>query len=271
MRTVDPSRVPPGQYVTHDFPVLSAGPTPRAHLDDWSFTIDGAVESAVSWSWPELMALPARDRHQGHPLRHQVVQARHHLARRVRRHAAGRTSTTEAAYLTAWSDGGYTTNLPLADVRGGQGVGRLRVRRAPAGARARRPGTAARAAPLFLEERQVGARPRAHRRRRARLLGGLRLQQLRRSMARAALPGRLTWQLARGGRRRRPRRAQTQDASCSTLPDWSGTRGPARGRPPHRRGRLPGRSAATRSPRRPRTSTSCSPSSGSMTARCRPT
>ena len=26
----DPSRVPPGQYVTGDFPVLSAGPTPHA-------------------------------------------------------------------------------------------------------------------------------------------------------------------------------------------------------------------------------------------------
>src|SRR6201998_2511511 len=52
-------RVPPGQYVTLDFPVLSAGPTPRAHLDDWTFTIDGAVESSVSWSWSELMGLPA--------------------------------------------------------------------------------------------------------------------------------------------------------------------------------------------------------------------
>jgi hypothetical protein len=36
---VDPARVPPGQYVTRDFPVLSAGATPRTPLDQWSFTI----------------------------------------------------------------------------------------------------------------------------------------------------------------------------------------------------------------------------------------
>ena len=33
-----PGRVPPGQYVTRDFPVLSAGPTPHTPLDRWSFS-----------------------------------------------------------------------------------------------------------------------------------------------------------------------------------------------------------------------------------------
>src|ERR1700690_1968392 len=50
-RDVDPARVPPGQYVVNDFPVLSAGPTPRTQLRDWSFTIDGAIEGARSWNW----------------------------------------------------------------------------------------------------------------------------------------------------------------------------------------------------------------------------
>jgi hypothetical protein len=40
-RDVDPARVPPGQYVVEDFPVLSAGPTPRTPLDEWSFTVNG--------------------------------------------------------------------------------------------------------------------------------------------------------------------------------------------------------------------------------------
>ncbi len=44
---VDPARVPPGQYVTRDFPVLSAGPTPRTPLDEWSLTVNGAVEEPV--------------------------------------------------------------------------------------------------------------------------------------------------------------------------------------------------------------------------------
>jgi DMSO/TMAO reductase YedYZ molybdopterin-dependent catalytic subunit len=56
---VDATRVPPGQYVTNDFPVLSAGPTPHAPLDEWSFTISGAVDEPVSWPWMEFIALPA--------------------------------------------------------------------------------------------------------------------------------------------------------------------------------------------------------------------
>jgi DMSO/TMAO reductase YedYZ molybdopterin-dependent catalytic subunit len=117
--TVDPSRVPPGQYVTLDFPVLSAGPTPRPHLDDWSFTIDGAVESAVTWTWTELMRLPAET----------VTQDIHCVTKWSKLDTTWRGVsldllfdgvTTTGAYLTAWSDGGYTTNLPLADVRDGK-------------------------------------------------------------------------------------------------------------------------------------------------------
>jgi DMSO/TMAO reductase YedYZ molybdopterin-dependent catalytic subunit len=116
---VDPSRVPPGQYVTLDFPVLSAGPTPRPHLDEWSFTIDGAVESSMSWSWPEFTALPAET----------VTRDIHCVTKWSKLDTAWRGVsvdvlfdgvTATGAYLTAWSDGGYTTNLPLADVRDGK-------------------------------------------------------------------------------------------------------------------------------------------------------
>ena len=61
------------------------------------------------------------------------------------------------------------------------------------------PSTAAgpppRAAPLLLETRELGTWPDGHAGRRARLLGELRLRQPRRSMARAALPRRPTWQI----------------------------------------------------------------------------
>jgi DMSO/TMAO reductase YedYZ molybdopterin-dependent catalytic subunit len=53
----DPARVPPGQYVTDDFPVLSAGPTPHTPLAEWDFTIRGAVDAPVSWTWEEFRAL----------------------------------------------------------------------------------------------------------------------------------------------------------------------------------------------------------------------
>ena len=55
----DASRVPPGQYVTGDFPVLSAGPTPYTPLEEWSFAIDGAIDEPVSWQWQEFVALPS--------------------------------------------------------------------------------------------------------------------------------------------------------------------------------------------------------------------
>src|SRR6202035_2736988 len=57
--TVDPARLPPGQYVTHDFPVLSAGPTPHTDLDAWSFSVVGAVAEPRSWTWAQLRELPS--------------------------------------------------------------------------------------------------------------------------------------------------------------------------------------------------------------------
>jgi DMSO/TMAO reductase YedYZ molybdopterin-dependent catalytic subunit len=54
---VSSSRVPPGQHVVTDFPVLSAGPTPRASLDEWTFSIDGEIDEPKRWTWEEFRAL----------------------------------------------------------------------------------------------------------------------------------------------------------------------------------------------------------------------
>ena len=51
-------RLPPGQYETPDFPVLSAGPTPHAPLATWDFTLGGPNGSTARWSWSEFEALP---------------------------------------------------------------------------------------------------------------------------------------------------------------------------------------------------------------------
>src|SRR5438034_9005342 len=50
-------RIPPGQHLVDDFPVLSAGPTPHTPLEEWTFTITGGAEP-VSWTWDELQQLP---------------------------------------------------------------------------------------------------------------------------------------------------------------------------------------------------------------------
>ena len=55
-------RIPPGQYVTSDFPVLSAGPTPHTDLESWSFSIYDRDIALAEWSWPEFEAPPADQR-----------------------------------------------------------------------------------------------------------------------------------------------------------------------------------------------------------------
>jgi DMSO/TMAO reductase YedYZ molybdopterin-dependent catalytic subunit len=117
----DPSRVPPGQYVTRDFPVLSAGPTPRRLAADWTFTIRGAVDEPVVWSFYELRALPATS----------ITTDIHCVTKwsKLDTHWRGVSLDTlladidtSADYALAFSDGGYTTNLPLADLTGGQAM-----------------------------------------------------------------------------------------------------------------------------------------------------
>jgi len=43
-------KLPPGQYLTTDFPVLSAGPTPHVPLDRWEFVIDDGTNVLRKWA-----------------------------------------------------------------------------------------------------------------------------------------------------------------------------------------------------------------------------
>ena len=51
--------VPPGQFVTDRFPVLSAGPTPRIDLADWRFRVFGLVRDEIEIDWEQFKALPS--------------------------------------------------------------------------------------------------------------------------------------------------------------------------------------------------------------------
>jgi DMSO/TMAO reductase YedYZ molybdopterin-dependent catalytic subunit len=117
--SADPARVPPGQYVTTDFPVLSAGPTPRTPLEEWSFTIGGAVDEPRSWTWEELGELPQ-----------EAVTVDIHCVTKWTKLDTTWSGVSldvlldgvggDAAYALAWCDGGYTTNVPRADLTGGR-------------------------------------------------------------------------------------------------------------------------------------------------------
>lgn len=111
--------LPPGQYEVHDFPVLSAGPTPRLPTDRWTLTLTTETGAQRTWSWDDLLALP-----QSTP----TVDL-HCVTRwsKFGTHWAGVDVdvlldgvTTAASYVVVGSSGGYTTNLPLADLRGGK-------------------------------------------------------------------------------------------------------------------------------------------------------
>jgi DMSO/TMAO reductase YedYZ molybdopterin-dependent catalytic subunit len=116
---VDPARIPPGQYVVDGFPVLSAGPTPRVPLDQWTFTIRSGGADKRTWSWDEFLALPSETIHTDI---HCVTKWTKldtdwkGVSLDVLLDGVG----TSAQFLLAFCDGGYTTNLPLAELTGGR-------------------------------------------------------------------------------------------------------------------------------------------------------
>ena len=112
-------RVPPGQYATGDFPVLSAGPTPRVETADWRLSITGEIDQPLSWTWEQFRALDDE----------QVAVDIHCVTKWSKLDTtwvgvsldtllAG--VETAAEFLLVHSYGGYTTNLPLADVIDGK-------------------------------------------------------------------------------------------------------------------------------------------------------
>ena len=115
----DGARVPLGQYLVDDFPVLSAGPTPHTPLEQWSFAIDGSVTAPKRWTWDEFRALPSE----------MITKDIHCVTKwsKLDTEWEGVSVDTllaavehEAEYATAFCDGGYTTNVPLEDLTDGK-------------------------------------------------------------------------------------------------------------------------------------------------------
>src|ERR1700754_4654604 len=114
-RTEADVKLPPGQYLTTDFPVLSAGPTPRVSLDKWEFSIDDGTNVLRRWDWKSFHNLPAEN----------FTVDLHCVTRWSKLGTSWEGVSldtlladvkTNAQYALANSYGGYTTNLPLADL-----------------------------------------------------------------------------------------------------------------------------------------------------------
>jgi DMSO/TMAO reductase YedYZ molybdopterin-dependent catalytic subunit len=118
------NRVPPGQHVTVDCPILSAGPTPQIKVADWTLALQLGGRLLGRWSWNEFEALPQT-----------TIKTDIHCVTTWSKfdttwqgvtfddllNAVGLSEPPEP-YVMAHCDGGYTTNVPAADLMGGKGM-----------------------------------------------------------------------------------------------------------------------------------------------------
>lgn len=116
--TTDPEkemRLPPGQRLVTNWPVLDLGVQPHVPTDSWTLAIDGAVANPVTLDWAQFLALPqAEDCSDIHCVtqwsrydnRWQGVKT--HVLLALARPAK------DAAHVILHSHDGYTTNLLLA-------------------------------------------------------------------------------------------------------------------------------------------------------------
>jgi DMSO/TMAO reductase YedYZ molybdopterin-dependent catalytic subunit len=118
-RRATDQQLPPGQYLVTDFPVLSAGPTPKVDTGRWQLTITTEAGQAHSWDWATFRALPSED----------ITVDLHCVTKWSKLRTAWQGVSldtllagvpTSASYALVSSHGGYTTNLPLADLVDGQ-------------------------------------------------------------------------------------------------------------------------------------------------------
>ena len=110
--------LPPGQYLTEDFPVLSAGPTPELDTAEWTFTVQ-TENGPTTWTWDEL-----------HDLGTEEVHTDIHCVTRwsklgtswrgIPLDAIFDKVETERDFVMQYSYGGYTTNTPLEDLLDGK-------------------------------------------------------------------------------------------------------------------------------------------------------
>jgi len=117
-------RVPPGQYVTSDFPVLTAGPTPRTPLEEWSFALRERDRPIAEWRWADFEKLPQTE----------VTADIHCVTKWSKLGTRWRGVTFDdllrasgldmapTSFVMAHCDGGYTTNVPVADLALGRAM-----------------------------------------------------------------------------------------------------------------------------------------------------
>ena len=109
-------RLPPGQHLTKDWPVLDLGLLPNVTRERWRLDVYGAVEQTIYWDWPQFTAQPQT----------QFVSDIHCVTTWSRYDNQWEGLATrdllavcqpreDARFVVLHSYDGYTTNLPLED------------------------------------------------------------------------------------------------------------------------------------------------------------
>ena len=108
-------RLPPGQHLVHDWPVLDLGRQPDVAVERWALVISGLIERPVTLDWSAFMALPQRR-----------TRSDMHCVTTWSRYDNAWTGVAtrdlldlvqprdEAAFVLLHGYDGYTTNVPLA-------------------------------------------------------------------------------------------------------------------------------------------------------------
>jgi len=114
-RSAEDTKLPPGQYLTTSFPVLSAGPTPHISLDKWEFEISDGAKSLKRFDWKTFRELPS-----------EAINVDLHCVTRWSKLGTSWQGVsldvllagleTESAYVMFYSYGDYSTNIPIRDV-----------------------------------------------------------------------------------------------------------------------------------------------------------
>ncbi len=109
-------RLPPGQHLVKNWPVLDLGVHPRLDPRTWTLRVHGAVREAVTWDWAAFQAQPQR--REVSDIHCVTTWSRYDntwegVATRTLLDAVHPTPAARFVVLRGYD--GYTTNLPLAD------------------------------------------------------------------------------------------------------------------------------------------------------------
>lgn len=118
------NRVPPGQHVTHDFPVLSAGPTPAIKPAEWQFSLEADGRELAGWDWSGFAELPqSRKTVDIHCVTSWSKLGTDWGGVTIDDlFAAAGIDEPPAPFAMIHSYGGYTTNVPVEDLLDGKAM-----------------------------------------------------------------------------------------------------------------------------------------------------